>query len=148
MTHLIPLAESDRDDWLPLWLGYLAFYETDLSDEQTELTFARLTDPDEPVHGVIVRDDDGRALGFVHWLTHPSTWTAGPYCYLEDLFVAPSARGGGVGRALIAHVVEWARSAACAKVYWLTQSHNATARTLYDRVAEDTGFVHYEIGLE
>ena len=39
-----------------------------------------------------------RAIGLVHWLTHPSTWSAGPYCYLEDLFVHPDARGSGVGR--------------------------------------------------
>jgi len=37
--------------------------------------------------------------------------------------------------------------AGAAKVYWLTQQSNATARTLYDRVATDTGFVHYQTGL-
>ncbi|TQJ31397.1 GNAT family N-acetyltransferase [Microbacterium sp. SLBN-146] len=141
------LVDADRDDWLPLWLGYLEFYETDLSAEQTALTFARITDPDDVVHGAIARDDEGRAVGFVHWLTHASTWSEGPYCYLEDLFVSPEARGTGAGRSLIAHVTTWARAAACAKVYWLTQSHNATARALYDAVATDTGFVHYEIDL-
>lgn len=148
MTEIHPLTEADRDEWVPLWHGYLEFYEEELSAEQTELTFARLTDPDQAVHGAIARDDDGRAIGFVNWLTHVSTWSEGPYCYLEDLFVAPDVRSGGVGRALIATVTDWAGEAGCSQVYWLTQSHNATARVLYDKVAEDTGYVHYSIALD
>ena len=72
----------------------------------------------------------------------------GEYCYLEDLFVSPDARGSGAGRALIATVDGLGAGAtACAKVYWLTAETNATARALYDRVATHTGFVHYEIPL-
>ena len=147
MTSIRPVAEFDRDDWLPLWLAYLEFYETELSDEQTALTFSRLVDPDYPLYGAIARDADGRPIGIVHWLTHPATWSAGPYCYLEDLYVSADARGTGTGRALIATVTDWARGRDCAKVYWLTGEANATARGLYDRVATSTGFVHYEVTL-
>ena len=144
--QIAPLTSADRDDWLPLWQGYLTFYESELTDEVTEATFARLVAGDG-MHGAIARDDGGRAIGIVNWLPHPSTWTTSPYCYLEDLFVAPDTRGTGTGRALIAHVLEWAREHGCAKVYWLTQESNATGRRLYDKVAKDTGFVHYEIDL-
>lgn len=147
MTTLSSLTADDHDDWLPLWWAYLEFYETELSTAQTELTFARLTDPDDAVYGAIARDDAGRATGFVHWLTHPSTWSEGEYCYLEDLFVHPDARGSGTGGALIDRVRAWAEESGCDKVYWLTQNDNRRARALYDRVAQDTGFVHYEIDL-
>ncbi len=147
MTTLGPLTADDHDDWLSLWWAYLDFYDTELSTAQTQLTFARLIATADPVHGVIARDDAGEAIGFVHWLTHPSTWSEGPYCYLEDLFVSGNARGGGVGAALIEHVRSWAAAADCDKVYWLTQRGNHTARKLYDRVASDTGFMHYEIAL-
>lgn len=147
MTRILTLADADRADWLPLWHAYLDFYESELTDEQTALTFGRLIDRDYPLHGAIARDDDGRAIGIVHWLTHPATWSRGPYCYLEDLFVSPDARGSGAGRALIATVTDWAREHGSAKVYWLTAETNATARMLYDRVASHTGFVHYEIPL-
>nr|WP_242061489.1 GNAT family N-acetyltransferase [Microbacterium ureisolvens] len=130
-----------------MWRGYLAFYESHVPDEQTALTWNRLLDPQFPIHGAIAADDEGRTIGFVHWLTHAATWSAAPYVYLEDLFVDPGARGGGAGRALIAHVTEWAEETGAAKVYWLTQESNATARALYDRVATSTGFVHYEIGI-
>jgi len=144
--RITALTESDRADWLPLWQGYLTFYETELADAVTDATFARLVSG-EGMHGAIARDDDGRAVGFVHWLPQASTWTTGTYCYLEDLFVAPDVRGGGVGRALIAQVRAWAEDAGCDQVYWLTADTNTRARTLYDKVAELSGFVHYQITL-
>lgn len=147
MTTLSSLTADDHDDWLSLWWGYLEFYEAELTTAQTELTFARLIDPADAVCGAIARDHAGRGVGLVHWLTHPSTWSVGPYCYLEDLFVHPDARGSGTGAALIEHVRAWAADTGCDKVYWLTQRGNRKARELYDRVATDTGFVHYEIDL-
>jgi GNAT superfamily N-acetyltransferase len=67
--------------------------------------------------------------------------------YLEDLFVSPGSRGAGAGRKLISHVRQWASEHDCAKVCWLTRDDNATARELYDRVAEASGFVQYQIRL-
>ncbi|MBN9168865.1 GNAT family N-acetyltransferase [Microbacterium sp.] len=146
MVSIDPLNAADRDDWLPLWHAYLVFYESALPDAVTDDVFARIV-ANDGLHGAIARDDAGHPLGFVHWLVHPSTWSTDGYCYLEDLFVSPGARGGGVGAALIAHVRDWADAAGCEKVYWLTQSANTTARALYDRVAQSTGFVHYEMPL-
>ena len=147
MTTIHPLTAADREEWLPLWHAYLVFYESELEDGVTDAVFQRLTSGDG-MHGALARDDDdGVAVGFVHWLLHPSTWSIAPYCYLEDLFVVPQRRGGGTGRALIAHVRHAAASAGASKLYWLTQAANATAGRLYDRVAADTGFVHYEITL-
>lgn len=117
-----------------------------MSAEVTRETFRRIT-ADDGVHGAIARDGEGKAIGLVHWLTHPSTWSISGYCYLEDLFVDPGTRGAGTGGALIAHVRGWAEQQGCEKVYWLTQDGNATARRLYDRVAAHTGFTHYEIEL-
>lgn len=148
MTEIRALTPADREAWLPLWRGYLEFYEATLPDEQTDLTWRRLLDPQFPMWGAVATDADGGAIGLVHWLTHPATWSVGPYCYLEDLFVAPGTRGAGAGRALIEHVAEWAREHGSAKVYWLTHETNTTARALYDRVATHSGFVHYEMGLD
>jgi len=146
MTTIAAITAADRDEWRPLWSAYLEFYESTLPAAVTDDVFARLV-ADRDLHGAIARDGDGAAVGFVHWLFHASTWTTSSYCYLEDLFVDPGARGGGTGRALITHVRERAADAGAAKVYWLTQQGNATARALYDRVATSTGFVHYEIEL-
>src|SRR5690348_2546577 len=95
-----PLAPSDRTAWEPLWQGYLTFYKSSVAPEVTDLTFARLTGGTEPMGG-FVADDAGTLLGITHWISHRSCWTAGDYIYLQDLFVDPARRGGGIGRRLI-----------------------------------------------
>ena len=146
MPQISPLTRDDHAEWLALWQGYLEFYEARLDPATTSATFERLLD-DKDIHGALLRDDTGVAIGLVHWLTHPATWSTADYCYLEDLFVAPAGRGRGAGTTLIEHVRAWASAHGCAKVYWLTAESNATARALYDRVATRSGMIHYQIPL-
>lgn len=136
------LAADDREDWLPLWRGYQAFYAVDIAHTVTEATWSRMLDPSEPMHGALGLLGD-KPVGLVHFLFHRSTWTAGDVCYLQDLFVAPAARGRGVGEKLIAHVYDAARAAGSPEVYWLTHETNRTAMELYDRIADWPGFVQY-----
>jgi GNAT superfamily N-acetyltransferase len=135
-------SASDFETWYPLWRGYQAFYEVDLPLETSRVTWQRLLDPAEPMHGAFALAA-GRSVGFVHYIEHRSCWTAGDYCYLQDLFVAPDTRGGGHGRALIEHVYAEAERRGCSRVWWLTQESNATARLLYDRIADRSGFIQY-----
>jgi GNAT superfamily N-acetyltransferase len=136
------LQVADHAVWLPLWQGYQTFYEVEIAEAVTALTWQRLLDPAEPVHGALAWVN-GEAVGMVHWLYHRTTWTEGDDCYLQDLFASPQVRGGGVGRRLIEHVYGQAAEAGCASVYWLTHETNATAQALYNRIAERTGFIHY-----
>lgn len=141
-----PIARHDYEQWLPLWDGYNAFYErsgpTALDPDITRTTWQRFFDAYEPVHA-LVAESDGRLLGLVHYLFHRSTTAIQPNCYLQDLFTTAEARGKGVGRALIDGVYERARLAGSPRVYWLTHETNATARQLYDKVAENSGFLVY-----
>ena len=140
-----PLEAGDRSGWEPLWAGYLAFYETSVPAATMETTWSRLLDPGEPMHalGAFEPGGTGRLLGIVHYLFHRSTWTPGDYCYLQDLFTASEARGRGIGRGLIEAVYARARDAGASRVYWLTQNGNATARALYDTMADNPGFTVY-----
>ncbi|SEP33052.1 Acetyltransferase (GNAT) family protein [Methylobacterium sp. ap11] len=137
-----PLRPDERAAWDPLWQGYLTFYGATVAPEVTDITFARLHDASEPMHA-LVAERDGAVIGLVHYIFHRSTWTAGPYCYLQDLFTAQAARGQGVGRALIEAVYAAAREAGASRVYWLTQEANVTARALYDTLADRPGFIQY-----
>jgi GNAT superfamily N-acetyltransferase len=140
------IESSDYDRWLPLWDGYNAFYgrsgPTALAPEITAMTWSRFFDAYEPVHA-LVADSGGQLIGLTHYLFHRTTTAISPNCYLQDLFTAEAARGKGVGRALIEAVYERAKEAGSTRVYWLTHHTNATARRLYDQVAEDSGFIVY-----
>lgn len=137
-----PLGPQDRAAWEPLWQGYLTFYKASIAPEVTDETWRRLLDPAEPMHA-LGAFRDGRLVGITHYIFHRSTWTTGDYCYLQDLFTVEEARGLGVGRALIAAVAEKARAAGASRVHWLTQEGNDTARALYDKVADRSGFIQY-----
>jgi len=137
-----PVGENERQAWDPLWASYLAFYKSALTREISDLTWHRFHDPDEQIFalgGYI----DGELMGIAHYLFHRSTWAPHRYCYLEDWFVAESARGRGLGRALIEAVYEKAQAANASRVYWLTHTDNAQARMLYDKVADNLGFIQY-----
>lgn len=137
------LRTEDRPQWEKLWAGYLAFYQTALPSEVTDTTWARLLDPAEPMFCLVAEADDDALLGIVHCVLHRGAWAIGDFCYLEDLFVSSQARGKGVGRALIEAVYKRADALGCGRVYWLTHESNATARRLYDQLAEHRGFIQY-----
>ncbi|MDY7530773.1 GNAT family N-acetyltransferase [Pseudomonas sp. Bout1] len=137
---------EDYQQWLPLWLAYQDFYEVALEDATSRLTFKRFLDPNESMFGAVAVQN-GELVGFVNAILHRSTWTATDYCYLEDLYVAPTVRGGGTGKALIEWVRHIAQQHDCSRLYWHTHQTNKRAQALYNRVAQDSGFIEYRMPL-
>jgi GNAT superfamily N-acetyltransferase len=140
------VAAADFAQWLPLWEGYNAFYgrsgSTALPEEITRTTWARFFQENEPVHALVAQID-GRLAGLAHYLFHRSTIHLEPVCYLQDLYTVPELRGRGVARALLGAFFERVAHAGAHRVYWLTHETNDTARRLYDRLAERSGFIVY-----
>jgi GNAT superfamily N-acetyltransferase len=144
MISIGKLAPADRADWEALFRAYIDFYKRVEPAEMYERAWQEFQ-ADQRVHARGARLD-GRLVGITHFFLHPST--SGPdVCYLQDLYTAPDVRGRGVARALIDAVAGWAVARGCHRVYWHTQESNATARRLYDKVAENRGFIKYQIDL-
>lgn len=137
------IEPRDEGRWRALWAAYLDFYQVALPAGQADRLFGGLIG-DGPHFAFVAEQDEG-VIGFVHGLPHASTWSATGYCYLEDLYVDPAARGGGAGRALIEAVRDEARRRGLTKVYWHTDRGNETARKLYDKVATLSDFVQYRM---
>ena len=136
------LDNKDFDSWLALWSGYQDFYKVKIPSSVSEVTFSRLLDPDERMKCLVI-EDDGKVIALVHYIFHRSTWTEGDYCYLQDLYVTPTQRSKGVGKMLIEAVYREAKDSNCSRVYWLTHETNYQGRLLYDRVADNAGFIQY-----
>ena len=143
MTEIRPLQREDEAEWRRLWRGYLDFYETELPEAVYASSFARLTDPEVRDYHGLLAVADGRPVGLAHYIFHRHGWQIEDVCYLQDLYVDPEVRGTGAGRRLIEVVYAAADAAGRPSVYWLTQSFNATARRLYDRVGTETPFIKY-----
>lgn len=140
-----PLEARDRAAWDEMWAGYLVFYKADLAHGISDDTFARLLSG--ALIGLVAVDGGDAPLGFAHALLHAGTWSPKPLCYLEDLYVREEARGRGVGRALIEALAARGRREGWLRLYWQTARDNAAAQALYDKLAERTNWLRYDLDL-
>jgi GNAT superfamily N-acetyltransferase len=142
VISISPLLPDDRSAWEELFRSYIDFYGRSLPDAEYDRAWRRFQEG-STLHALGARWD-GRLVGIAHFFVHPHT--NGPdLCYLQDLFTAPEARGRGAARALIEAVHDWARRQGCGQLYWHTHESNVTARRLYDRLAENRGFLRYQM---
>jgi len=154
-TTIRPIEPRDEPRWRELFDGYTRFYEREPSEPITRHTWARIMDPASPVHAIVAEDTGGslpfgsgrgsRVVGIANYLTHESTLALTPVCYLQDLFVDPASRGGGVGRALIDWLIAQMKARGWSRLYWNTRETNEQARALYDTYTPHSGFVRYVI---
>lgn len=142
-----PIRAADRAAWTRLWEGYLDFYGVELSPAVTDTLWRRMMEPEPAVLGRVACLGDDVPVGIVHLVPHKNTWSVRDICYLEDLYVVPEQRGSGIGRALLEAALAEAKARNWARVYWMTQRDNATARKLYDRYAMVDDFVRYTVRL-
>jgi GNAT superfamily N-acetyltransferase len=137
-----PIEPRDEPRWRELWDGYTRFYEREPAELLTRHTWQRILDPAAPIHA-LVAESPREVVGIANYVIHENTSTLSPVCYLQDLFVDPQHRGGGVGRALIDWLVAEMKRQGWSRLYWNTRRDNARARGLYDQYTEESGFVRY-----
>jgi GNAT superfamily N-acetyltransferase len=146
-TSIRRIEPRDEPRWRELWDGYTRFYEREPSELITRHTWSRILDPASPVHAVVAERADGRVIGIANYIVHENTWTLTPICYLQDLFVDPAERAGGVGKRLIDWLLEETKRQGWSRLYWNTRENNYRARGLYDKYTPHSGFLRYVISL-
>jgi GNAT superfamily N-acetyltransferase len=144
------VREEDLPDLLPLMADYLAFYETRAEPGVLEaLCRALLADPRHEGVQLLARAADGTPAGFatVYWTW--STTRPGRLGIMNDLFVAPPARGTGLADALIAACRDLAREHGARTLAWTTAPDNHRAQAVYDRTgAAASSWLEYELEVE
>ncbi len=142
-----PIEARDAAAWRSLFVAYGTFYETEFSDEVLDRVWAQLIAADSGIDALVAEDVDA-LLGFAHYRSHPDTFSGHRDWYLDDLYVDPDARGGGIAPALIARITEIARATSPGGVLrWITAADNARAQRVYDRIAARTSWLTYEVRL-
>ncbi|WP_345752048.1 GNAT family N-acetyltransferase [Microbacterium rhizophilus] len=137
-----PVADADRPRWAALFRAYRDFYALPPDDAVVDTVWGWLRDEAHELHG-LVAERDGMLAGIAHWRRFARPSRGGTAVFLDDLFTAPEARGGGIGRALIGRLQEIAAGEGLLEVRWITSETNTDARRLYDRVAERSPFLTY-----
>lgn len=142
-----PVRDRDFFNWLPLFASYGEFYGTPVPDEKALLVWSWISEKQHGVSALVAEDEDGSLVGLAHYRTFPRPLHGGTGIYLDDLFVAPESRGKGIATALIERVTEIARSEGAGIVRWVTAPDNDEAQILYDKVADRTDWVTYDLAV-
>jgi GNAT superfamily N-acetyltransferase len=128
------VTETDLTELLPLMRAYCDFYEVAPSDDELmALSQALLADPEREGIQLLARDE-GRAVGFATIFWSWATTSAERIGVMNDLFVAPEARGTGLAAALIEACRAECAARGARKLTWQTAPDNAAAMKVYDRV--------------
>ena len=135
MSRITRVGEGDLPELLPLMRGYCDFYDVSPSDEQLlGLSRALIADPERDGVQLIARNDDGQAVGFATIYWSWATTIASRIGVMNDLFVAPEARGTGAAEELIQACVDECRKHGAVELTWQTAPDNDRAQRVYDRI--------------
>ena len=140
-----PLTANDRARWEHMFEAYAAFYKTTIPDGGAQRVWSWIFDPANDFWCDVAEGLDGKVLGFTQYQLMHRSLGGSMVCYLSDLYVEPDLRGSGAGRAMIDHVIAFAKSNGLPSVRWLTQEFNYPARRLYDTYAAKTDFILYNV---
>jgi ribosomal protein S18 acetylase RimI-like enzyme len=149
MPEVRRAGPADVELVAPLFDAYRQFYRrpTDLPGARAFL--AERLAQEESV--IFVAESGGRAVGFVQLYPAFSSTAARPgrLWLLNDLYVVPDARAGGVGRALVRRARTLAEETGACGLELVTARANAAAQRLYESLGwhRDEEFLRYELGL-
>jgi ribosomal protein S18 acetylase RimI-like enzyme len=139
------VEDNEFFTWLDLYAGYGEFYEQPVTDEKALLVWSWISDPENPLEAYFALDEEGTPIGLAHVREFVRPLDASKGLYLDDLFVAPDSRGAGAGSALLEALRDAAKERGLSVVRWITAKDNETARRLYERFAQETTWVTYDL---
>ncbi|WP_369796048.1 N-acetyltransferase family protein [Puniceibacterium sp. IMCC21224] len=140
-----PVLPEDRAQWDALYRGYAGFYRVEQTEGMRDTVWSWLHDDSKETCGLVAQGAGGRLVGLTQYRPFARPLAATTGCFLDDLFVAPEARGQGVAEALIDGVRAVAADNGWSVVRWITAENNYRGRAVYDRVATRTPWVTYDI---
>lgn len=138
---------EDRHQWDRLYAGYAAFYRVEQSDAMRDRVWQWIHDPAHEVRAFVAEDASGRLIGLAHFRSFARPLSASTGGFLDDLFVDPDARGSDAASALIEAVKAEGQARGWSVIRWITAEDNYRARNLYDKLADRTRWVTYDIKL-
>jgi GNAT superfamily N-acetyltransferase len=145
-----PATESDLEAVLPLMRAYCDFYEVAPSDDGLEaMARALIAAADAEGMLLVARDGNGEPIGFAAVGWKWASTRGARIAVMEDLFVAPEARGQGAADSLIKACADRVRELGAPVLTWMTAPDNHRAQAVYSRAGATPGtWLEYELELD
>lgn len=147
MISVRPISQSDYATWSTLYSAYAEFYQVAQTKEMRDEVWSWLHNPDHEVKGFIATNDEGVTVGLAHYRPFSRPLSASVGGFLDDLYVTPSARGNAIGKKLIEAVTLVGKEKRWSVIRWITAENNYRARGSYDKLANQTKWLTYDIKL-
>lgn len=163
-TRAVRPEQCHRAAWDDLYQGYAKFYQVQQTPAMRDRVWGWIHDPNHQVECLLIVDDqepveepgdgdgvyrregtEARVVGLAHFREFARPLAAASGGYLDDLFVDPGSRGSGAAALLLAALGEEARLRGWTVIRWITADDNYRARGMYDKIAQRTPWVTYDL---
>ncbi|MEO9967394.1 MAG: GNAT family N-acetyltransferase [Reichenbachiella sp.] len=131
--HIRAVEKDDMNDLIQLCADHAAYEDASFDQSGKVDTLANNLFGQEPPLLCHVVSDGDTLLGYVTFMRQFSTWHASFYVYMDCLFLRPEARNAGLGKRLMAAVVDYAKANRCREIQWQTPNTNAGAIRFYKK---------------
>ena len=138
------LKKSDFDNWSYLYKKYADFYNAPMKAQVLDTVWNWIHDKNHLVKGICY-ELEGKIVAIAHYRTMPRPLRGEYVGFLDDLFVDPNHRGNKIAQKLIMHLKSISKNNNWHGIRWITHSSNESAKKLYDKIANNTGFDLYEL---
>ena len=142
------LNENDREQWEKLYYGYADFYNMPMDAAILDTIWSWIFDNNNQFFALIAKNETGDALGLAHCREMPSPLRGAVVGFLDDLYVKPECRGTGCVQALYEGLSKLGKDRGWPFVRWITAENNYRGRASYDKIAEKTHWLTYQMPVE
>lgn len=142
------LNSNDREQWEKLYYGYADFYNMPMDTAILDIIWSWIFDNNNQFFALIAKNEAGDALGFMHYREMPSPLRGAVVGFLDDLYVKPEYRGTGCVQALYQALNRFGKDRDWPFIRWITAEDNYRGRASYDKIAEKTHWLTYQMPVE
>ena len=139
------LNMNDRSSWEQLYYEYADFYNMSMNTRILDTIWTWIFDENNPFFALIAKNETGKVIGLAHCREMPSPLRGAFVGFLDDLYVKSEFRGSGCVQALYDGLNRLGKDRGWPFVRWITAENNYRGRASYDKIAEKTSWLTYQM---
>lgn len=143
MIEIVETRQIGYRKWADLYRAYAEFYKVSMTEQQLQTAWTWLDGHETELRGIAALLD-GEPKGIIHYRRFLRPMAGEVGIFLDDIFVHPSARRSGVGKALLERLEHIAEVQECTVIRWITAEDNRGAQTFYDQFGKKTSWITYD----